>query len=97
MLRAFVIGLGLAFLAGATILAVAQPMLWPVSVELGAFGALILIGTLLERHYRWRRTTAGTQWQSTGERFVDPGSGKLVEVRFNPATGERAYIDLEKT
>jgi hydroxymethylpyrimidine pyrophosphatase-like HAD family hydrolase len=31
--------------------------------------------------------------QTTAERFVDPTSGKLLEVRYNPQTGERAYVD----
>jgi hypothetical protein len=26
---------------------------------------------------------------------VDPTSGKSVEVRYNPQTGERAYVDSE--
>jgi hypothetical protein len=32
-------------------------------------------------------------WRPTGEKFVDPTSGKPVEVWFDPATGERRYVD----
>ncbi len=31
-------------------------------------------------------------WIFTGERFVDPGSGELVEVWSQPGSGERAYV-----
>jgi hypothetical protein len=31
----------------------------------------------------------GRNWQATPERFVDPQTGRLVTVFFNPATGER--------
>jgi hypothetical protein len=34
----------------------------------------------------------GRDGQATQERFVDPESGRLVTVFFNPATGERRYI-----
>jgi hypothetical protein len=31
-------------------------------------------------------------WTFTGERFVDPNSGALVEVWWNARSGERAYV-----
>ncbi len=34
----------------------------------------------------------GRDWTLTGERFVDPKSGELVEVWFCARTGERAYV-----
>jgi|HubBroStandDraft_6_1064221.scaffolds.fasta_scaffold3242865_1 hypothetical protein len=89
MLRALVIAIGVGCIAGAIFLA---NQVWFAALELGVFGVLILIGTFFERHYRTRRA-AGRGWQSTAERFVDPTSGKLVEVRYNPRTGERAYVD----
>ena len=36
----------------------------------------------------------GPGWQATGERFLDDTSGRMVEVWFNPATGERRYQDI---
>ncbi|HEX8726339.1 MAG TPA: hypothetical protein VF737_13210 [Gemmatimonadaceae bacterium] len=38
---------------------------------------------------------AGANWQPTGERFVDPASGKLVDVYFDPETGEREYREQD--
>ena len=34
----------------------------------------------------------GPDWQSTGERFVDPTSGETLDVWFHPKSGERAYV-----
>jgi hypothetical protein len=55
-------------------------------------GAVLILGILLER---WRYTppasTDDTKWLPTGERFLDPSTDKLMEVYFNPKTGERYY------
>ena len=89
MLRVVVVAIGVACLIGALFLA---HLVWIAALELAVFGAFILIGTFFEKHYRARRA-AGTAWKATGERFVDPTTGKLVEVRYDPSTGERAYVD----
>jgi len=34
----------------------------------------------------------GPDWTFTGERFLDPGSGEMLEVWHCPRTGERAYV-----
>ena len=55
-------------------------------------GLVILISV---RYERWRdrakAPASGPHWQSTGERFEDPASGKTVEVQYNTETGERRY------
>ncbi len=89
MLRALVVAMGGACIVAAVFLA---NQVWFVALELAVVGALILIGTFFEGRYRARRPT-GSGWQTTAERFVDPTSGRLVEVRHNPQTGERAYVD----
>ncbi|HUX32407.1 MAG TPA: hypothetical protein VMV51_00935 [Gemmatimonadaceae bacterium] len=56
-----------------------------------AAGGASTAGVLFER---WRYTPPPPRigsWQATGERFLDPGSGKFVQVYFNPDTGERHY------
>jgi hypothetical protein len=35
---------------------------------------------------------SGQDWTFTGERFLDPSSGELVEVWSRPRNGERAYV-----
>jgi hypothetical protein len=89
MLRAFVVILGVGCIVAATFM---SGLVGYAAFQLAVLGALILIGTFFEGRYRARRA-AGSGWETTGERFVDPTSGKLVEVRYNPQTGERAYVD----
>jgi hypothetical protein len=89
MLRVVVVAIGVACLIGALFLA---RLVWFAALELGIFGILILAGTFFEKHYRERRI-AGSGFEKTDERFVDPTTGKLVEVRYDPSTGERAYVD----
>lgn len=56
-------------------------------------GAAVFLGTVFER---WRYRTAqhldGEPWRLTGERFEDPTTGELLEVYFNPRTGQRRYL-----
>jgi hypothetical protein len=35
---------------------------------------------------------AGEGWERTGERFEDPETHEIVEVLFNPRSGERRYV-----
>jgi hypothetical protein len=57
-------------------------------------GIVIILGTLFER---WRYTQTGRplngRWQPTGERFADPTTGKNMEVFYDPASGERRYVE----
>jgi hypothetical protein len=59
-------------------------------------GVIVLIGTLFER-WRYRRIEepVGSPWQRTGEQFIDPSTGKAVEVMFDQRTGERRYVDAD--
>ena len=57
-------------------------------------GALMMITAALEPIYgRANGTPQGSGWRPTDERFVDPETGKQVTVWFDPATGERCYVD----
>jgi len=59
-----------------------------------AAGVLLLLGTLFEGRYRPRARSGSAGWEPTGERFIDPGTGKLVDVVYNPQTGEREYKEV---
>jgi len=64
------------------------------TIGLVLFG-LVLLGGLLVERWRYQDLSGarpGPDWQATGERFVDPESGKLVAVYYHPKTGERRYI-----
>ena len=91
MLRAFVTGLGVVFILGAVVLVIAIPRAWFIGFELFLLGMVVLAGLFFEGRYRGRSVSASKQLQATGERFVDPTTGKLTEVLYDPQTGERVY------
>lgn len=77
------------------LLLVAGLALWVGTGTIGLLivGAVVLLTALLERSYgSLVRRPAGGDWRPTDERFVDPESGKLVTVWFEPSTGERRYV-----
>ena len=64
------------------------------AIWVAVWSAVLILAALFER---WRYkpladARPGPDWQDTGERFVDPETGKLVTVYFHPRTGERRYI-----
>jgi len=91
MLRAIVIIVGLCALAFGLYMFrfVGFAALPPIIV-----GVALLLGTVFEGRYRPRVPSSSDGWEPTGERFVDPGSGKLVDVVYNPKTGEREYKEV---
>lgn len=63
-----------------------------VVIELLIFIILVIIGfvALIYKIDRYKtKDHAGEGWQKTGEKFMD--KGKLIEVHYNPKTGERVY------
>jgi hypothetical protein len=60
-------------------------------------GAIFVIGTLFERwRYNNKNASSEGDWQVTGERFVDPETGKNMEVLYDPRSGERRYQEIGK-
>lgn len=60
------------------------------------FGGLLVVATVFERwRYKWTVTTQQAKGQPTGERFTDPKTGALIEVYYDPATGERSYVEVK--
>ena len=92
MLRNTVLVLAWALLGVAAVIVLWAPEAWPML----AMAALLVLGTVYERfHYRGGEDPSprGGNWQATSERFRDEASGQLVTVWFNPATGERRYVE----
>jgi hypothetical protein len=59
-------------------------------------GAIVIAAIALEPRYgRPTQTTPAPQgqWERTGERFVDDECKQLIEVWYNPATGQRRYTE----
>jgi hypothetical protein len=91
-LRAALYIVGGVLAAGAVLLALAGFL--AATFWLAVWAAALIIGLLIER-WRYKPLTGrppGPDWQKTGERFIDPETGKLVTVYFHPASGERRYI-----
>jgi len=95
MLRWVIIGYGLLSLIGAAMLLfIVHATLWLV-LYLAVNGIILVSAVLLERkRYRTRVDRTQGYWQPTGERFVDPTTGRLMEVFYNTTTGERDYREV---
>ena len=88
MLRAFVAVIGLCMLVAGLVLVVMPPHAgWGLLV----FGSLLVLSLLFEGRYRGQKAENSPAWQPTGEKFIDPGTGRAVEVDYDPETGERNY------
>ena len=64
----------------------------PAGFVVALWGIILFAAVMLER-WRYRKTTRGAKagWQSTDERFVDPETGMLTQVMYDPQSGERIY------
>lgn len=94
MLRVAVAVYGVLMLLGAELLMLRDAH-WVAMIYLAVNGLLIAGGVIVERSaYRPRLSSGSGEWELTGERFIDPTTERLVEVRYNPSTGERDYVDI---
>lgn len=93
MFRRLLLSLGLTlFLLGVLLSVIGLAL--PLGIYMIVTGAILALGVLFERRgYRPRVDRTRGQWQETSERFIDPVSGHLIVVRYNPETGERDYVD----
>jgi hypothetical protein len=89
---------GLAFAVGGLLATAAVLLAFAgaggIAFGLAFWAVLLVVGLLIER---WRYKPfdgqrLGPEWVATDERFVDPETGKLVTVYYQPATGERRYV-----
>jgi hypothetical protein len=95
LIRKVAIALGVLFFLAA---AVARGLDVPRTVPLYlAIAGVLIVGSALSI-----RDTGGPRqeqpegyWEMTGERFRDPATGSMMEIRHNPVTGERDYVELE--
>ncbi len=94
MLRNWVLGIGVALLAAALLVLIAGWPFFPFAIWLGILGLGMTLGVLYERRGDTpvANRPPGPDWVETGERFVDPETGKLVSVYHQPRTGERRYV-----
>jgi hypothetical protein len=81
----------LLMLTGAWLLIAGTGVGWQALIT----GLVLFVAVRFERWRAHAPARADGQWQKTGERFEDPGSGRTVQVEYNPATGERRYTSDE--
>ena len=93
MLRKAIVVYAVLAILGAVALALAGVLTMLVLYLFGN-GAIVLAAVLFERGRYRPPAPAGGSWQDTAERFVDPSTGQLMKVRYNPQTGERDYVAL---
>ena len=94
MLRKAILAYGVLAIVGAVVLALAG-IITGLVVYLFVNGAVVIAALLFERG-RYRPTvTRGGKWEDTEERFIDPSTGQLMKVRYNPQTGAREYVPVE--
>src|SRR4051812_21243939 len=96
MLRNAVIGLGVLYLLIALVLVLLGVTTPFLIIYLVVMGLLIAGGVIFERSkYRPQVRRDTGYWQDTGERSVDPATGRVTRVMYNPVTGERDYVELD--
>jgi hypothetical protein len=70
----------------------------PGGTPIALWGAGVLAAILFERwRYRQAPKLSDDDWVRTDERFVDPETGKTLQVWYDPRTGRRSYIDAAQT
>jgi len=90
----YVLGGALLLIAAIALLVGGALMLFLPQLIIG--GTLLILALAIER-WRYKPVTAAAPdpgWTDTGERFVDPETGKTVKVLYNAASGERQYAVL---
>jgi hypothetical protein len=93
VLKRVIIAYGIVAIAGAVVLA-AIGVGSPIVLYLFVNGAIVIAALLFERGRYQPPVTQGGTWQETSERFVDPTTGQLMKVRYNPQTGARDYVPV---
>ncbi len=92
LLRALLIGLGVLLLAAGAVLGAvcSLGLFWRLALP----GVLLIAAGLVElwRYKRLSGERPGPEWVATGERFVDPETGRIVTVYSHPASGQRRYV-----
>jgi hypothetical protein len=93
MLRRLILVYGILAIIGAVALAAAG-ILTGLVFYLLVNGVIVVAALLFERGRYRPQVTEGGRWQETGERFIDPSTGQLMKVRYNPQTGARQYLPV---
>jgi hypothetical protein len=71
-----------------------------IGIAVTLVNSIVLVLAVIFERFRYKplldSVPEGGDWTESGERFVDPTTGRLVRVMFSPSTGERLYISTTK-
>ena len=96
MLRTLLLWLGVVALLCAALAALSGN--YQVALWLLVNGAIFTLGVVFERwRYKPVKTSRAARGLPTGERFIDPKSGALVEVYYDASNGERSYVEVKRS
>ena len=89
--RMAALGLGGLMLVGAVIVLLSGG--GGAALPLAFWGAVIMAAVAFERwRYKPMVGAPGPGFEATAERFIDPASGRPVQVFVDPKSGERRYV-----
>jgi hypothetical protein len=68
--------------------------IFPAVTGCAVWAVALIVALLVERRTYKQVLDAppGPAWKANGERFVDPETGRTVEVYEHPPSGRRAYV-----
>lgn len=67
-------------------------ILIPLDLSLNAI--IVLFAVVFEKGRYRSKSKITDDFQPTNERFIDPGTHKLMQVYYNPKNGERIYREV---
>ena len=96
MLRAVVLALGIALGLGGLFVTLAGHAT-AAGLEAILLGALLVGGTVFEKLRYGESDTIprGPDWVRSDESFIDPASGRVMQVYEHRRTGRRRYVPLD--
>ena len=66
---------------------------WPMWPPLIAFGTMLVFVLFERSQYKRVADRPHPGWEATGEKFIDPETGKQVVVYYDPKSGQRQYVN----
>jgi hypothetical protein len=66
---------------------------WPMWPPLIALSAILVLVLFERNRYKTVADRPPPGWEATGERFIDPETGKQVSVYYDPKSGQRQYVN----
>lgn len=92
MIALYVVGAVLLLIAAIALLVGGALAMFLPQLIIGGFFLIVALAIERWRYKPVSESRPDPRWTDTGERFVDPETGVLTAVYFDPAKGERHYL-----